>query len=93
MLTKILERSVHGRIVSYSIKRVLSETESGFRPGFSTDTCLLGLTDLVRRELCKEGLVGLVPLVLQKVFDCADHGILPEKLGFMGVKSVGWFGS
>ena len=52
VLSKILERSVHGQLVGYLTKRkVLSESQSGFRPGFSTDTCLLGLTDFVRKEL------------------------------------------
>ena len=94
VLSKILERSVHGQLVSYLTKKgVLSEAQSGFRPGFSTDTCLLGLTDFVRRELSRGRLVGLVLLDLQKAFDCVDHGILLEKLGSMGVKSVDWFRS
>ena len=94
VLSKVLERAVHGQLVSYLTKRgVLSESQSGFRPGFSTDTCLIGLTDFVKGELAKGRLVGMVLLDLQKAFDCVDHGILLEKLGFMGVKSVGWFRS
>ena len=94
VLSKILERSVHGQLVGYLTKRkVLSESQSGFRPGFSTDTCLLGLTDFVRRELSEGKLVGLVLLDLQKAFDCVDHGILLEKLRVMGIKSVDWFRS
>ena len=94
VLSKILERAVHGQLVSYLTKKgVLSESQSGFRPGFSTDTCLVGLTDFVRRELSRGKLVGLVLLDLQKAFDCVDHGVLLQKLRFMGVKSVDWFGS
>ena len=94
VLSKILERAVHGQLVSYlTKKRVLSESQSGFRPGFSTDTCLVGLTDFVRRELSRGKLVGLVLLDLQKAFDCVDHEILLRKLGFMGIKSVDWFRS
>ena len=71
----------------------MSESQSGFRKGFSTDTCLLGLTDYIRGELSRGRLVGMVLLDLQKAFDCVDHGILLEKLGRMGVGSVDWFRS
>ena len=94
VLSKVLERAVHGQLVSYLTKKgVLSESQSGFRPGYSTDTCLLGLTDFIRGELARGRLVGLVLLDLQKAFDCVDHGILLRKLGFMGIKSVDWFRS
>ena len=72
---------------------MLTDSQSGFRPGFSTDTCLLGLTDYIRGELSKGKLVGLVLLDLQKAFDSVDHGILLQKLEFMGIKSVDWFRS
>ena len=94
VLSKILERAVHGQLVSYLTKKgVLTDSQSGFRPGFSTDTCLLGLSEFVRRELSGGNLVGLVLLDLQKAFDCVDHGILLEKLGRMGVGSLDWFRS
>ena len=94
VLSKVLERAVHGQLVAYLTKRgVLAESQSGFRPGFSTDTCLLGLTDFIRKEVSKGKLVGLVLLDLQKAFDTVDHGVLLQKLGFMGVRSVSWFRS
>ena len=94
VLSKILERAVHGQLVSYLTRGgILTESQSGFRPGFSTDTCLLGLSEYIRRELSGGKLVGLVLLDLQKAFDCVDHGILLEKLGKMGVGSVDWFRS
>ena len=94
VLSKVLERAVHAQFVSYLSKRgVLTEFQSGFRPGFSADTCLLGLSDFVRREMSKGKLVGLVLLDLQKAFDCVDHEILLDKLGKMGVGSLDWFRS
>ena len=94
VLSKILERAVHGQFVSYLTRRgILTESQSGFRPGFSVDTCLLGLSEYVRREVSGGKLVGLVLLDLQKAFDCVDHGILLSKLTEMGVGSVDWFRS
>ena len=73
VLSKVLERAVHGQLVSYlTEKGVLSGSHSSFRPGYSTDT---GLSELIRRELPRGRLVGLVFLDLQKAFGCVDHGI------------------
>ena len=45
-LSKILERAVHGQLKEYLIRRdLIYQNQSGFRGGFSTDTCLIGLTD------------------------------------------------
>ena len=94
VLSKILERAVHGQFVSYLTKGgILTENQSGFRPGFSADTCLIGLSEFVKKEVSKGRLVGLVLLDLQKAFDCVDHSILIEKLGRMGVGSLDWFRS
>ena len=59
VLSKVLERAVHAQFVSYLKKGgILTESQSGFRPGFSTDTCLLGLSEYVKREVRGGKLVG-----------------------------------
>ena len=52
VLSKILERAVDGQLKEYlARKNVLFSKQSGFRSRFSTDTCLIGLTDFVKREI------------------------------------------
>ena len=56
--------------------KLLFEYQSGFRRGFSTDTCLTHLSDYIRFQMDKSNLTGMVLLDLQKAFDTVDHGIL-----------------
>ena len=70
-----------------------SRTSLGFGGGYSTDSCLIGLTDFIKREISHGNLVGMVLIDLQKAFDTVDHGILNEKLRSIGVSSTSWFDS
>ena len=54
------------------------ELQSGFQPGFSTDTCLIHLTDYIKSEMDKGNYTELVLLDLQKAFDTVDHSILDQ---------------
>ena len=93
-LSKILERAVHDQLVRYlEGKNVLYKYQSGFRSKFSTDTCLLNLTDYIKGEMSKGNMVGMVLIDLQKAFDVVNHDILLLKLKKMGVASVDWFRS
>jgi len=93
-LSKILERTVHRQLVRYlESKKILFDNQSGFRSGFSTDTCLVNLTDYVRSEISRGNLVGMVMIDLRKAFDTVDFDILLMKLKSMGVKSTDWFRS
>ena len=94
VLSKILERAAHSQLSEYLEKRgLLFENQSGFRGGYSTDSCLIGLTDFVRSEIGKGNLVGMVLIDLQKAFDTVDHSILCEKLKSIGMSSTVWFES
>ena len=94
VLSKILERAAHTQLSEYLDKRgLLFENQSGFRSGYSTDSCLIGLTDFIKNELGKGNLVGMVLIDLQKAFDTVDHGILCDKLKSIGVSSTVWFES
>jgi hypothetical protein len=94
VLSKILERTVHGQLVSYlKEKGLLYEFQSGFRDRYSTDTCLLDLAEYIKGEFSKGNLVGMVLIDLQKAFDTVDHGVLLSKMKIMGITSLDWFSS
>ena len=94
VLSKVLEKAVNGQFRDFlETNKVLFEFQSGFRSGYSTDTCLISITDHIRSETSKGNVTGMVLIDLQKAFDTCDHSILLRKLLGMGVTSVDWFRS
>ena len=96
IISKVLEKSVYKQVEDYLlVNKLLFDCQSGFRSGFSTDTCLIHLTDLIRNEMDKGNYTGMVLLDLQKAFDTVDHSIMLQKLAALGFdnKSVSWFSS
>lgn len=94
IVSKILEKAVYSQLESFLVnKNILYEFQSGFRSKFSTDSCLIHLTDHIKSETAKGLYTGMVLLDLQKAFDTVDHKILCDKLKIIGVRSVEWFNS
>ena len=94
VLSKLLERAAHSQLSEYLEKRgLLFEHQSGFRGGYSTDSCLIGLSDFIKGEIAKGNMVGMVLIDLQKAFDTVDHTILRDKLSAIGISSTKWFES
>lgn len=92
-VSKILEKAVYTQVELYlGSKKLIYDYQSGFRQNFSTNTCLVHLTDYIRGEIGKGNYVGLVALDVQKAFDCVNHDILCRKLELMGIESS-WFKS
>ena len=60
-----------------SENRLLYEFQYGFRSSYSTDTCLIHLTDYIKLENGKGNFTGMVLLDLQKAFDIVNHTIGP----------------
>ena len=96
VVSKIFERIVFDQLQGYlRNESLLYEFQSGFRPSFSTDSCLIHLSDYIRKEWDKGNYTGMVVLDLQKSFDTVDHTILLNKLKALGMaaNSVKWFDS
>lgn len=96
VFSKVLERVVHDQLYKYLHEANLFYTfQSGFRESFSTDSCLLHLTDIIRMEMDKGNLTGMILLDLQKAFDTVNHTILIKKLKALGlnISALNWFTS
>ena len=96
IVSKILERAVYDQLERHlSDNGLIYSLQSGFRGSYSTDTCLIYLTDFIRSQMAAGKYTGMVLLDLQKAFDTVDHDILCTKLQAMGIhnNSVNWFKS
>ena len=95
-ISKIFEHIVYEQVEKYvSEHNLIYQFQSGFRPGYSTDTCLIHLMDHIKMQSKDGHYTGMVMLDLQKAFDTVDHLILMSKLRCMGFNesSMKWFKS
>ena len=94
VLSKVLERAVNSQLNDFLHRRNLFfGFQSGFRKGYSTETCLTNMSDYIKSETSKGNFTGMILIDLQKAFDCVDHALLVRKLTAMGVASTDWFRS
>ena len=94
IVSKLFERVVYDQLNQYiTDHKLLYEYQSGFRSSYSTDSCLIHLTDYIKSEQDKGNYTGMVLLDLQKAFDTVDHSILLSKLKAIGLlkPAVNWF--
>ena len=95
-LSKLFERIVYQQLNAYlQTHQLLYEHQSGFRSSYSTETCLIYLTDFIKQEQDKGNYVGMVLLDLQKAFDTVNHKIMLQKLEAIGLheSAIAWFNS
>jgi len=96
IISKVFEKAVYEQVDHYlSDNKLLYEYQSGFRTSYSTDTCLIHLTDYIKQEQDKGNYTGMVLIDLQKAFDTVDHKILLQKLEALGFQktTIEWFES
>ena len=80
-ISKIIEKIACEQLTEYlDSNRLLYELQSGFRSSFSTDSCLIHLSDFIRKQQDKGYYTGMVILDLQKAFDTLNHKILLLKI-------------
>ena len=91
---KIFECAIHKQLYDHLVKnKLLSQFQSGFRPGHSTSTALLDVSDYILKNIDEGNLTGAVFLDLSKAFDMIDHSLLKIKLTALGVRgrALAWF--
>ena len=80
-----MEKVFNGQIINYVNQcNILFNFQSGFRHNYSTETCLIFLTDYIKKKIDQGKYCGMAMLDLQKAFDTVNHKILAYKLKAMG---------
>ena len=95
-LNNDMERIVHDQLYKFiEENNILNKWQSGFRPGYSTETAMTYVTDLLLTEMDSKKLTGVVFLDLKKAFDTVDHALLLTKLRNYGIRGdeLSWFTS
>ena len=81
--SKLYERCLYDQMYKY-FNHILSKWQCGFRKGFSTQHCLLVMTEKWQKCLDKGGISGAILTDLSKAFDCILHNLLIAKLAVYG---------
>ena len=72
---------------------LLSSNQSGFRKGYSCESCLLNITNKWHNALNKGHIVGCVALDLSKAFDVLNIDIALKKIYQCSSTALLWFHS
>lgn len=95
-LSKVLERLVHQQFRSFLCSNNLfNEFQSGFRPGHSTTTALVKISDDIRQAMDSRKLTVLALLDFKNAFNSVDYDIFLSLLRSINMSplALGWFRS
>ena len=88
-ILSIISRVVCEQLTDYlTCNNYFYELQSGFRQSFSTESCLIHLSDFILKKQDMSEYVGMVVLDLQKAFDTVNHKILIIKLKALGLNQI-----
>ena len=82
--SKIFGKTLSKQLYIY-FENILSKFQCGFGEGFSTQHCLLLMTEKRREALDKDQSFGALLTDLSKAFDCLSHDLLIAKLHSYGI--------
>ncbi|KAJ8711529.1 hypothetical protein PYW07_014674 [Mythimna separata] len=95
-LSKVLERLIYNQLSSFLYKHnLLNPFQSGFRPGHSTTTALLNITDDIRSAMETSNLTVLALLDFSNAFNTVDYDVLLGILRSLNISPsvIDWFRS
>ena len=76
-LSKILEKIVAGQLLKHlTLHSLLDKFQSAYRPGFSTETALIKITNDILTALDKNSFTALVMIDMSSAFDTISHQTL-----------------
>ena len=70
------------------MENILSYFQCGFRKGFNTQQCLIGIIEKAKRIMDKGGHFNALLTDLSKAFDCLPHGLVIGKLELTDLKMM-----
>ena len=89
IIPKVFEKIVLNQLNDVLTEhKLLYEFQSGFRSSYSTDTCLIHLTDYTKQQCVNSNYIGIYCWICKKTCDTVDHAILLKKLKVVGVNEL-----
>lgn len=87
IFSKIFEKLVYNRILNFlNVHNVLTDSQHGFRPGFSTESSSVELIQHIHNEMDKKHQVVAVLFDLTRAFDTVDKIFVCNKISNMGLR-------